>query len=268
MEDPKKIVKEKYGEIARTFKPITLNSCGCSSGCCNESGYTTFSEDYSSLQGYIPEADLGLGCGIPTLFADIKEGDTVVDLGAGAGNDCFIARSQTGINGRVIGIDMTPEMIERARENAQKYGFINVEFILGEIEKIPLPDSIADVVISNCVLNLVPDKEKAFREIYRILKQGGHITASDIVLNGNLPEPLLNNAEMYAGCLSGAIEEEDYFSLLKKSGFANITLLKKVPAHVPDDLLMKVLTPDEIYRYKSSGAGVYSITFRAEKARS
>lgn len=267
MEDPKKIVKEKYGDIARNFRPVTLSSCGCSTGCCSESGYTLFSEEYSTLQGYVPEADLGLGCGIPTLFAGIKKGDTVVDLGSGAGNDCFIARSQTGENGKVIGIDMTPEMVERAKNNARKYGFPNVDFLLGEIENIPLPENFADVVISNCVLNLVPDKYTAFREIFRILKTGGHITASDIVLSGELPEPLRRNAEMYAGCVSGAIEEELYFDLLNKAGFENIAVLKKVQVNLPDELLQEVLTNIELERYRLSGAGIFSITFRAEKPR-
>ena len=176
--DLKLIVKEKYGEIASQSKGKNESSCCGATGCCSSVDYSIFSENYSQLEGYNPDADLGLGCGIPTEFARITKGNTVIDLGSGAGNDCFVARALVGESGNVIGIDMTEAMIEKARANAQKLGFTNVEFRLGDIENMPVSDSTADVIISNCVLNLVPDKEKAFGEIFRVLKPGGTLIFS------------------------------------------------------------------------------------------
>jgi SAM-dependent methyltransferase len=222
-------------------------------------------DDYSKTAGYNPEADLGLGCGLPTQFAQIKKGDTVVDLGSGAGNDCFVARHETGEAGKVIGIDMTEAMIEKARINTDKLGYNNVEFRLGEIENIPLSANRADVVVSNCVLNLVPGKEKAFDEIFRILKPGGHFSISDVVLTGTLPEKIRETAEMYAGCVSGAIQKSDYLSLIAKAGFKNITLQKEKAIVIPDDILANYLSDDEIRIYKESGSGILSITVYAEK---
>src|ERR1017187_5117937 len=202
-ENLKKLGKEKYSEIAGQSKEQNQSSC-CGSGSCSTEVYNIMSEDYTKLAGYNPDADLGLGCGLPTEFAQIKKGDTVVDLGSGAGNDCFVARALTGESGKVIGIDMTEAMIDKARENAEKLGFNNVEFRFGDIEKIPVVVNRADVVISNCVLNLVPDKRKAFQEIFRILKPNGHFSISDVVLVGNLPQSLQQASEMYVGCVSGA----------------------------------------------------------------
>src|SRR5688572_19305540 len=165
----KEVVKQKYSEIALQDKETNQSSC-CGASCCSSDVYNIMSDDYTKLEGYNPDADLGLGCGLPTQFAKIKKGDVVVDLGSGAGNDCFVARAETGETGKVIGIDMTEAMINRARINAEKLGFHNVEFRLGEIEKMPLTSNVADVVVSNCVLNLVPDKQKAFAEIHRVLK--------------------------------------------------------------------------------------------------
>lgn len=206
-----------------------------------------------------------MGCGLPTEFAHINEGDTVVDLGSGAGNDCFVARQITGEAGRVIGVDFSPSMVAKARENVQKMGFTNIEFVQGDIENLPLPDQTADVVVSNCVLNLVPDKQKAFSETYRILKKGGHFSISDVVIEGELPDEIQKSAEMYAGCVSGAIELEEYLSIVKESGFNNLTLQKKREIVLPDSILEQFLTPSETAKLKESGAGIYSITLYAEK---
>lgn len=206
-----------------------------------------------------------MGCGLPTEFAHINEGDTVVDLGSGAGNDCFVARQITGEAGRVIGVDFSPSMVAKARENVQKMGFTNIEFVQGDIENLPLPDQTADVVVSNCVLNLVPDKQKAFSETYRILKKGGHFSISDVVIEGELHAEIQKSAEMYAGCVSGAIELEEYLSIVKESGFNNLTLQKKREIVLPDSILEQFLTPSETAKLKESGAGIYSITLYAEK---
>jgi arsenite methyltransferase len=175
----KEIVRQKYSEIALQDKETNQASC-CGSGCCSTEVYNIMSDDYTQMEGYNPDADLGLGCGLPTQFAKIKKGDVVIDLGSGAGNDCFIARSETGDAGKVIGIDFTPAMIDKARANAEKLGFHNVEFRQGDIEKMPVTSDIADVIVSNCVLNLVPDKNAVIKEIYRVLKPGGHFSISGI----------------------------------------------------------------------------------------
>jgi len=224
-------------------------------------------EDYAEMEGYNPDADLGLGCGLPTQFAKIALGDTVIDLGSGAGNDCFVARSETGPDGRVIGIDFTPAMIAKARANAAKLEYQNVEFRQGDIEKMPVTSNLADVVVSNCVLNLVPNKDAVFKEIFRVLKPGGHFSISDIVLVGNLPEALQADAEMYAGCVSGAIQKEEYLELIKTNGFTSITLQKEKPILLPDDILRNTLSESEIKDFKEGGTGIYSITVYAEKPK-
>ena len=223
------------------------------------------SDDYTQLEGYNPDADLGLGCGLPTEFAKIKEGDVVVDLGSGAGNDCFVARKQTGALGKVIGIDFTPAMIDKARQNADKLGFNNVEFRQGDIENMPLTSNVADVVISNCVLNLVPNKTAVINEIFRVLKPGGHFSISDVVLIGNLPDKIKNAAEMYAGCVAGAIQKQVYLELIEINGFKHITIQKEKPIIIPDDILSNYLTSDEILNFKNSDAGIFSISVYAEK---
>lgn len=264
--DLKKIVKEKYSLIAKQSDKSKAASC-CSSSCCStDADYSTFSDNYEKLAGYNPDADLGLGCGLPTEFAQIKEGDTVVDLGSGAGNDCFVARAIAGESGRVIGIDMTEAMIEKARRNALKLGYTNVEFHLGDIEEMPLPDNIADVIVSNCVLNLVPDKVKAFSEIFRILKPGGHLSVSDVVLRGQLPEKLQQAAEMYAGCVSGAIQIEDYLQIIENAGFVQVKVQKEKIIAIPDSVFLEYLSAKELDEFKKSGAGIYSITVYAEKS--
>jgi len=263
-EQMKELVKQKYSEIALQDKETNQASC-CGSGCCSTEVYNIMSDDYSSMEGYNPDADLGLGCGLPTQFAKIKKGDVVVDLGSGAGNDCFVARAETGEAGKVIGIDFTPAMIKKARENAEKLGFHNVEFRQGDIEDLPMTSNVADVVVSNCVLNLVPDKNAAFKEIFRILKPGGHFSISDVVLVGQLPASLRNAAEMYAGCVSGALQKEVYLEIIQLNGFENITLQKEKPIIIPDDILLNYLSAEEITQYKQSGVGIYSITVFGEK---
>ena len=263
-EEIKEMVKQKYAEIALQNQDTNASSC-CGSGGCSTEVYNIMTDDYDHLEGYNPDADLKLGCGLPTEFAKIKKGDYVVDLGSGAGNDCFVARSETSETGKVVGIDFTPEMIEKARNNADKLGFNNVEFRLGDIENIPLMSNVADVVVSNCVMNLVPNKPKAFAEVQRILKPTGHFSISDIVLVGDLPEKIKNAAEMYAGCVASAIQMEDYLKIIENSGFKNITLQKKKPIIVPDDILKNYLNDEEIQQYKDSTTRIYSITVYAEK---
>lgn len=263
-EEQKKIVRNKYSQIAEQNKATNAASC-CGAGDCSTEVYNIMTDDYSKLAGYNSDADLGLGCGLPTQFAKIKKGDIVIDLGSGAGNDCFVARYETGETGKVIGIDFTEAMINKARANAEKLGFNNVEFRQGDIEDIPVSDNIADVIVSNCVLNLVPDKQKVISEIFRVLKPGGHFSISDIVLAGTLPKALQEDAEMYAGCVAGAIQKDDYLRYIHESGFENISLQKEKFIVIPDDILSKYLSADEIVAFKSGEAGIFSITVFAQK---
>lgn len=260
----KALVKEKYGEIADQSRTDNAASC-CGSGCCSTEVYNIMADDYTQLAGYNPDADLGLGCGLPTEFAKIQKGNTVIDLGSGAGNDCFIARAITGESGKVIGIDFTERMIEKARENAEKLGFNNVEFRLGDIENMPISANVADVVVSNCVLNLVPNKFNVLKDVYRVLKPGGHFSISDIVLEGELPAKLREAAEMYAGCVSGAIQKNVYLELIEATGFKNITVQKEKSILLPDDILRNYFSEEEIHSFRNSTAGIYSITVYAEK---
>jgi len=262
----KEMVKQKYSEIALQDMAINASSC-CGSGGCSTEVYNIMTDEYSHLEGYNPDADLKLGCGLPTEFAKIMPGDTVVDLGSGAGNDCFVARHETGDTGKVIGIDFTEAMIDKARANAEKLQFNNVEFRLGDIEQMPVTSDMADVVVSNCVMNLVPDKPKAFGEIFRILKPGGHFSISDIVLDGELPEKLRKAAEMYAGCVSGAIQQSDYLQIIKDAGFSNISVQKEKPIIVPNDILKNYLSEDEILAYHNSNISIFSITVYGEKKK-
>lgn len=260
----KEIVKNKYTEIALQDKETNMSSC-CGAGGCSTEVYNIMSEDYSTLKGYNADADLGLGCGLPTQFAKIKQGDVVIDLGSGAGNDCFVARHETGPTGKVIGIDFTPAMIEKARSNAELRGFNNVEFRQGDIEKMPVTSNVADVIVSNCVLNLVPNKDGVFSDMYRVLKPGGHFSISDVVLIGALPEGLRKDAEMYAGCVSGAIQKEVYLELIHANGFENVTIQKEKPIYIPDDILNKYLNPEELAAYRNDSTGIFSITVFASK---
>jgi arsenite methyltransferase len=260
----KEQVRQKYSEIASQDKEVNQSSC-CGSGCCSTEVYNIMADDYNQLEGYNPDADLGLGCGLPTQFAKIKKGDVVIDLGSGAGNDAFIARHETGEAGKVIGIDFTPAMIEKARRNAEVKGFNNVEFRQGDIEKMPVTANIADVIVSNCVLNLVPDKDNVFKEIFRVLKPGGHFSISDIVLTGQLPGSIKNAAEMYAGCVAGAIQKQAYLELIESNGFINIAIQKEKLITVPDDILKNYLSDQEVISFKLSGTGIFSVTVFAEK---
>jgi arsenite methyltransferase len=263
-EQIKELVKQKYSEIALQDKETNASSC-CGSGCCSTEVYNIMADDYSQLEGYNSDADLGLGCGLPTQFAKIKKGDVVIDLGSGAGNDAFIARNETGENGKVIGIDFTPAMIERARINAEVRGFNNVEFRQGDIEKMPVTSNVADVIVSNCVLNLVPNKDAVIKEIFRVLKPGGHFSISDIVLEGQLPKEIKEAAEMYAGCVAGAIQKEVYLELIRANGFKNITVQKDKAINIPADILSNYMAQEQIEAFRKSGTGIMSITVYAEK---
>jgi arsenite methyltransferase len=263
-EKVKDMVRQKYSEIALQDKDTNQSSC-CGSGCCSTDVYNIMSEDYTTMEGYTPDADLGLGCGLPTQFAKIQKGDVVIDLGSGAGNDAFIARHETGETGKVIGVDFTPAMIDRARTNAEVRGFHNVEFRQGDIEHMPVGPNIADVIVSNCVLNLVPNKDGVIKEIYRVLKPGGHFSISDIVLEGELPVEIKEAAEMYAGCVAGAIQKQDYLEFIEKNGFKNITIQKDKAITVPDDILANYLSAEKLEAFKKSGTGIRSITVYAEK---
>ncbi len=260
----KDMVRQKYSEIALQDKETNQSSC-CGSGCCTTEVYNIMADDYTTLEGYNADADLGLGCGLPTQFAKIKQGDVVIDLGSGAGNDAFIARHETGETGKVIGIDFTPAMIEKARQNNEVRGFNNVEFRQGDIEKMPVTANTADVIVSNCVLNLVPNKDAVIKEIYRVLKPGGHFSISDIVLEGELPKQIKEAAEMYAGCVAGAIQKQVYLELIEANGFKSITVQKDKAIVIPDDILGQYLSAEQLETFKQSGTGIRSITVYAEK---
>ncbi len=261
----KQLVRHTYTTVADQSRAMNAASC-CGVGACSPlDDAAIMADDYTHLAGYVPDADLGLGCGLPTQFAQIKPGDTVIDLGSGAGNDCFVARHETGPTGKVIGIDFTPAMIDRARRNADARGYNNVEFRAGDIEQMPVADAVADVVVSNCVLNLVPNKANVLAEIFRVLKPGGHFSISDIVLQGALPAGLLQAAELYAGCVSGAIQHDTYLRLIAEAGFGQITVQKSKPITLPDVVLTNYLAADEIAAYRQGQTGILSVTVYAEK---
>jgi len=262
----KELVRQKYSEIALQDKATNESSC-CGAGGCSTEVYNIMTDDYTDLKGYNPDADLGLGCGLPTQFALIKKGDVVIDLGSGAGNDCFVARAEAGENGKIIGIDFTDAMISKARNNAETLEFNNVEFRQGDIEHMPVTSNSADVVVSNCVLNLVPNKDQVFKEIFRVLKPGGHFSISDVVLVGKLPDKLKNEAEMYAGCVSGAIQKETYLELIQINGFKDLRIQKEKPIIIPDDILQNYLTAEELYEFKSGNTGIFSISVFAVKPK-
>lgn len=260
----KDVVRDRYARIAEQGKAENAASC-CGATTPSNKVYNIMMDDYTGTDGYVEDADLGLGCGLPTQFAQIQKGDTVIDLGSGAGNDCFVARHETGPEGKVIGVDFTPIMVRKARENAEKLGYSNVEFREGDIDEMPISDNVADVVVSNCVLNLVPNKDKVIKEIFRVLKPGGHFSISDIVLVGNLPEPLREDAEMYAGCVAGAIQKDDYLGYIKQTGFENLSVQKEKLITIPDDILSKYLDQDEAESFKVGSTGIFSITVYGEK---
>jgi SAM-dependent methyltransferase len=258
----KRVVRERYASAA-----VAKTSC-CGPTSCSETadlGLNMIGDAYSRVEGYVADADLGLGCGLPTQHAGIKAGDVVLDLGSGAGIDAFVARRIVGASGRVIGVDMTPEMLARARDNAAKLGYDNVEFRLGEIEALPVDDAAIDVVVSNCVLNLVPNKARAFAEIFRVLRPGAHFCVSDIVATGTLPEPIKNAAALYVGCIAGALSLGDYLRLIEEAGFAAIAVIESKPIALPDDVLAQALSAAEIAAFRQSGTQLQSITVRATK---
>jgi SAM-dependent methyltransferase len=265
-EDLKLVVKGKYGSIAGQSSLLEEpQGCCGPSGCCGELEFSMIGDEYIGVAGHNPDADLGLGCGLPTEFADIKEGNSVLDLGSGAGNDCFVARSLVGETGKVTGLDFTEEMVQKARQNLAKTEFKNIEFVQGDIEEMPLPDNSFDVVISNCVLNLVPDKQKAFSEIHRVLKPGGHFCISDVVTTRDLPQKLKEAAEIYAGCVSGATEKREYLEIIEKQRFSQVEIQKEKPIVIPEKVLTEYLNDLELSQFKNSDAGIYSITVTAQK---
>jgi SAM-dependent methyltransferase len=268
----KKLVTTEYGKIARE----ELVCCEGLSSCC---GGHNSAESISKGIGYtdkdlesVPkDSNLGLGCGNPIALASLNEGETVLDLGSGAGFDCFLAANKIGNNGRVIGVDMTSEMIEKARENARKGGYKNVEFRLGEIENIPAADGSVDVVISNCVINLSPDKKRVFEEAYRVLRLGGRLMISDIVLLKDLPKSILNSVEAYVGCISGAMLKDEYLGVVRSGGFKEIKIIDivKFPInYLGNDPSIKAvmsslkITPEDM---KDIASSVVSIKLQAKK---
>jgi arsenite methyltransferase len=263
----KQLVRERYSSAA-----VGKGSCCGPKICCDSGnvgspdlGLDMIGDAYEAVDGYVPEADLGLGCGLPTQHAGIQEGDVVLDLGSGAGIDAFVARRIVGKRGRVIGVDMTPEMIAPARENASKLGYCNVEFRLGEIEQLPIDAGTVDVVVSNCVLNLVPNKTRAFSEIFKVLRPGAHFCVSDIVSTGELPEPIRQAAALYAGCISGALPREQYLRIIQEAGFESVEVAESKPIELPDNVLCGYLDKPQITAFRASGVSLQSITVRAGK---
>ena len=258
-------VRNKYADIARSAED---GSCGTTS-CCDHkpggTGYSMIGEAYDGVEGYVEDADLKLGCGVPVEHAGMEPGQTVLDLGSGAGIDAFVSRREVGETGHVIGVDMTAEMIAKARENVQKLGYGNVEFRLGEIEHLPVVNDTVDVVISNCVLNLVPDKKQAFAEIFRVLKPGGHFCISDIVSSKALPEWASGIAAAYAGCVSGAIARSEYLEIIREAGFTDVDIASERRVELPEALLEDWLTPEQLSEAAASDIHVMSVTVRAVK---
>jgi SAM-dependent methyltransferase len=253
----KATVRERYGAIA------TAPSGTC--GCCGEAGANLVGDMYAGVAGHVAEADLGLGCGLPTRHAGIREGDTVLDLGAGAGNDAFVARNIVGERGRVVGVDMTVAMVDRARANARKLGYANVEFRLGELEALPVADASIDVAISNCVLNLVPDKAGAFAEIFRVLRPGAHFCISDILASGRLPEAIRAAAELHVGCVAGAMEQDPYLELIRAAGFSEVRIAESRAIELPDSLLSQHLDPDQVAAFRAADTRLLSVTMLGTK---
>lgn len=254
-ENVKKAIRERYGAIAKSrsmsccgpSRPAVKSCCGMSNA--NAAGISAgYSE--SELNSLPENANMGLGCGNPLAFASIREGDTVLDLGSGGGIDCFLAAQKVGASGKVIGVDMTAEMIERARDNADKSGYSNVEFRLGEIEHMPAADNSIDLVISNCVINLSPDKEQVFKEIQRVLKPGGCFMVSDIVLTGELPESILKSIDAYVSCIAGASKKEEYLEFINKSGLKDIRIIEETG--LPADIWMN----DPLMEQALKGSGI------------
>jgi SAM-dependent methyltransferase len=276
-EKKKEWVRDRYGKIAQS----SISGCGCgpdnsasSYSCCGPEDQTLevskADEDVSLNLGYniedladLPDgSDLGLGCGNPTALASLEEGEVVLDLGSGAGIDCFIAAKKVGKSGKVIGVDMTPGMIQKARENAIKGQHDNVDFRLGEIEYLPVADNSIDAVISNCVINLVPDKSKVFKESFRVLRPGGRVMISDIVLLKELPKPLSESIDAYTGCISGAISKEKYLDIIRETGFTDVEIVKENT--FPLEMYTDIPEMHELGEYDTDGV-IASIGVRAIK---
>jgi ubiquinone/menaquinone biosynthesis C-methylase UbiE len=260
----REMVRQKYAEI------VSTPSSPCCTPCCGtveqaEEKFSMIGDAYDDVDGYVADADLGLSCGVPVEHAGLKPGQTVLDLGSGAGLDVFVARNEVGTSGHVIGVDMTAEMIAKARENTEQSGFDNVEFRLGEIEHLPVRSSTIDVVISNCVLNLVPDKQRAFAEIFRVLKPGGHFCISDIVSSQVLPDWIKDIAEAYAGCVSGAIPRQDYLDVIQKTGFENVVVASERRINVPAELIASSLTGQQQEEALGNDLHVMSVTVTGVK---
>lgn len=268
----KKVVRERYGSIVKE----DMSCCAPSAACC---GKVTTADEISKKLGYgsedlvsVPEgANLGLGCGNPVAIASLKAGEIVLDLGSGAGFDCFLAAKKVGKGGKVIGVDMTPDMIDRARENARKGNYTNVEFRLGEIENMPAADKSVDVIISNCVINLSPDKKKVFEEAFRVLKPGGRLMISDIVLLKELPGTIRDSIEAYVGCVAGAEKKEDYLEKIKNAGFKDVRIIEETTFPIDflendpigKNIIEKLRMPVE--EIKEIGKSVVSIRVHARK---
>jgi len=219
----KDTIKKTYAEVVTQEDN---GCCSCGPSCCTPEN-ETFSDDYSQQAGYVADADYGMGCGIPTEVVEIEKGATVLDLGSGAGNDAFVARHHVGAEGKVIGLDFTPEMVAKARKNAEKLDYSNVEFVEGDIEAMPIESQSIDLVLSNCVMNLVPDKLKAYQEVYRVLKEGGRFSISDIVLPEAFNSDVLSDPKVVAACVGGAIEKNTYLDIIKEAGFDQVEILKE-----------------------------------------
>lgn len=250
----KENVRRKYDEIARRGE-----KAGCACGCISDS-ITMIGDEYEGVTGYVADADLGLGCGLPTELAGIEPGETVLDLGSGAGLDAFVARTMVGDNGRVIGVDMTESMIAKARDNAAKMGYENVVFERGDVEKLPVDSDSVDVIISNCVLNLVPEKSRAFAEMYRVLKPGAHFCVSDIVVRGDLPASVRSSVELYAGCVAGALKQDEYLALIHEAGFSSVEVAKEKVIDVPDDVVERDASIADLLTLKRNGGAIVSVT--------
>ncbi len=260
----KHVVRERYANAVRA-KSCCCGPKSAAIGDGPDLGLNMIGNSYQGVEGYVADADLGLGCGLPTEHAGIGAGDVVLDLGSGAGIDAFVARRIVGEGGQVIGVDMTPEMIARARENANKLAYANVEFRLGEIEALPVEAASVDVVVSNCVLNLVPDKARAFAEIARVLHPGAHFCVSDIVTTGELPAPIKEAASLYVGCVAGALRREAYLGLIADAGFEAVEVVETKPIDLPDEVLARHLAAADLDAFRVSGTVLQSITVRATK---
>ncbi len=258
----KEVVREKYGQIAEG----AVSSCSDASSCCSGDDISMIGDAYDTVEGYVADADLGLGCGLPTEYANLSPGQTVLDLGAGAGLDAFVARRIVGEEGHVLGVDMTPQMVEKARANAQALGYENVDFYLGDIEAMPIAADTVDVVISNCVLNLVPNKAAAFAEMYRVLKPGGHFCVSDVVYQGEIPETVRRSAELYVGCVAGAMERGAYLDALREAGFTDVAVVKERVIDIPEQALEGILSASEWEALVASGSAALSVTVYGVKA--